>query len=138
MLSARDIQVDRLSPRRDNHVRRLKNILSYLNRHGSNEARSAVKSRDPGFSHPLFGLLGNGLGERTLESHQLRPINASVLGPNAFALHTAIPVDHLGGTNEHLLRITTAQSARSPERLGIDDRDLPSGLTAARGYHGRC
>src|SRR5712692_234956 len=134
MLSARDIQIDRLSPRRDNHVRRLKNILSYLNRHGSDKARSAVESRDPGFSHPLFGLRRNRIGEGTLESHQLGPINASFLGPDAFALHTSIPVDHLGGTNEHLLRITTAEGACAPERPGIDDRYLPSGFPATRGY----
>src|SRR5712692_3082303 len=138
MLSARDIQVDRLSPRRDNHVRCLKNIIPYLNRRGSDEVRSAVESRDPGFSHPLFGLLGNGLGELTLESQQLRPINVSLLGANALVLHTTIPVDHLGGAHQYLFRITTAQSASAPERSGIDDCHQPSGFTAARGYHGSC
>jgi hypothetical protein len=51
-----------------------------------------------------------------------------------FVLHSTIPIDYLGSTDEDFLGITTTQGARASERPRINHRDLLSAFLATHGY----
>src|SRR5215510_3649423 len=61
--------------------------------------------------------------------HQFRPVNPEVGSCDAFALHASGPINYVGDADEHLLRITTTQSARAAKRTRIHNRHVPSGLS---------
>jgi hypothetical protein len=86
---------------------------------------------------PAFAMLGDGLRESTLETHQFMPINGKLVGPNSLAFHPASPVDHFGGAYQHFFRIAPPQRAGAPERSGINYCDLPSCGSTSR-CHRRC
>src|SRR5438105_4719795 len=135
-LLAGNLQVRRLLPRRDDDKTRLQYFVSHLNCFFTDETRAAMKRHDARFREAFFTLLGNGLGESTLEAHQFTPINRKLLGPNSIAFHPALPIEHFGRAYQHLFRIASPQRARATEWSGINYRDLPSCCSTPR-CHGR-
>jgi hypothetical protein len=56
-----------------------------------------------------------------------------VLRCYAIPLHAAVPIDQLGGPDQHFLGVTTAQRTGAPKRAGIHQGYLPSSGTTAMG-----
>src|SRR5260370_290045 len=92
---------------------------------------------DTVFRKPFFPVLGNWLGERPLEAHQLLPINLKFLGLNSFALHSSRPVNGFRSADKNLFRVASPERACPAERPRIDDCHLPSCRPAPR-RHRRC
>jgi hypothetical protein len=59
------------------------------------------------FREPVFAAFWNGIGEGTLETHQLRPIELKLCGLNSFPFHATGPVKGFGGSDEHLLWVAS-------------------------------
>src|SRR5260370_1481253 len=87
---------------------------------------------DPGFRKLFFQVFGDRLSERALETHQLLPINANLLGPNPFPFHSPDPVNSFCSTDKNLFRVATPERACPAERPGIDNCHLPSSRPAPR------
>jgi hypothetical protein len=67
-----------------NHdVPSLQCLVPYLYCRGTGEARPAMERRDAGLRESVLAPRGNRIGERTLETHQLGPIDSQLLGLNA-------------------------------------------------------
>lgn len=47
--------------------------------------------------------------------------------------HSLVAVDHLGGRDQHLLRVAAAQRAGAAKRAMVSNRDRPAGLATAKG-----
>jgi hypothetical protein len=62
---------------------------------------------DAGFREPVFASFWNGLSERTLETHQLGPINLKLRGLNPLSSHSTSPVDGFGSSDEHFLWVAS-------------------------------
>src|SRR5260370_1242317 len=136
-LGPRNLQVGRFLSRSDNDIAPFQHLIIYLNRGWASESSATVECRDPGFRKLLFPVSGNRLRERALESHQVLPINANLLGPNPFSFHSADPVNSFCSTDKNLFRVASPERARPAERPGIDNCHLPSSRPALR-CDGRC
>jgi hypothetical protein len=91
-----------------------------------------MKRCDAGFRKPVFAPFWNRLSERTLETHQLGPINLKLLGLNSLSFHSPNPVNGFGSSDEHFLWVASSESTRTSERPRIHDRNLPSRFATAR------
>jgi len=69
----------------------------------------------------LFG--GHGPCERALELHQVTPIDMRPFGRHSASAHPTNVVHHLRACNQHLLGITTTQSAGSAKRSIVNHRN---------------
>src|SRR5260370_8462526 len=87
---------------------------------------------DTVFRKPFFPVLGNWLGERPLEAHQLLPINLKFLGLNSIALHSSRPVNGFRSADKNLFRVASPERACPAERPRIDDCHQPSCRTPPR------
>src|SRR5216683_2130768 len=137
MLFAGNLQARRSLPGRNHHIAALQNLLAHLNCGWADETSATMECRYAGLRKPLFPLLRNRLRERTLEAHQLLPINPQLLGLNSLAFHAATPINHLRSAHKHLFRVASTQGTSTPERPRIDNRNLPSGQATPRCYR-RC
>src|ERR1700675_1407605 len=88
VLSAGDLQICRYLPGRDNDVPSLQCLVLYLYCSWTGEARPTMERCDANSREPVFAPLWNGLGERTLETHQLGPIHLKFGGLNSFPFHS--------------------------------------------------
>src|SRR5437899_161065 len=138
MFRARNPQTCWFHTCRDKNMSALEQLIANLNRRWANEARPAMKGCNSSSGKTFLPFPRNGLGEGSLEAHQLRPLDLGALGTNAFLVHPAIPVNYFRRAYEHLLWVTPAQSASTAEGTGIDNRDLPAGRTASQSYRRRC
>src|SRR5260370_41918393 len=109
MLFAGHLEARRCLPSRNHYIAALQNVLARLNCGWADETSATMECRDAGFPKPLFPVLRNRLCERTLEAHQLLPINPELLGLNSLALHAATPINHLGSAHKHLFRVASTQ-----------------------------
>jgi hypothetical protein len=107
VLSPGNPQVCRNLPGRDNDVPSLQRLLSYLYCSGTGEARPTMERRDTGFCESVFAPFWNRPGERTLETHQLGPINLKLRGLNSFSFHSTSPVNGFGSADEHFLWVAS-------------------------------
>src|ERR1700693_5564659 len=71
VLSAGDLQIYRYFPGRNNDVPSLHYLFPYLYCSWTGKARLTMERCDADFLEPVFPPFWNGLGERTLEYHQL-------------------------------------------------------------------
>jgi hypothetical protein len=69
VLSARNPQICRYLPGRDNDVASLQRLFSYLYCSWTGEARPTMERCDAGFRKLVFAPFWNRLSERTLETH---------------------------------------------------------------------
>jgi hypothetical protein len=69
VLSARNPQICRYLPGRDNDVPSLQRLFSYLYCGWTGEGRPTMERRDAGLRESFFAPFWNGLSERTLETH---------------------------------------------------------------------
>src|SRR5260370_5572773 len=74
-LLAGNFQVGGLLPRRDDGKTRLQHFVSHLNCVLPDEMGAAMECHNARFRKAFFTVLGNGLGESTLATHQLSPVN---------------------------------------------------------------
>src|SRR5580693_4607495 len=84
VLSAGDLQICRYLPGRNNDVPSLQCFFPHLYRSWTGEARLTMERCNADFREPVFAPFWNGLGERTLETHQLGPIDLKLRGLNSF------------------------------------------------------
>src|ERR1700694_5869141 len=131
-LSAGNLQICRCVPGRNNDVPSLQCLFPYLYCSWTSEARPTMERCNADSREPVFAPFWNGLGERTLETHQLGPIDLKLRGLNSFPFHSTSPVNGFGGSHEHLLWVTSPQSTGTSERPRIHDRNLPSCFPTAR------
>src|SRR5207247_2186485 len=96
-----------------------------------------VKSVDTDLLPVLRGALGRWIDERTLELHQLRPIDRERAGGHADTVHVAGGVNGFCRADQDLLRHATAEGARPTERTRVDHCDGPARLTTPRRHPGR-
>ncbi len=89
----------------------LQNIITNLKGCRANEMGSGMECGDAALRETLFAIPWNALDKRTLELHQTRPINLSLIGANPMFSHAPIPIEDLCGADEHFLRVAAAQSA---------------------------
>ena len=71
-------------------------------------------------------------GEAVLEPDQRRPVNPHSPRLDPPAHHPPRPVHRIGRADEHLLGITAPQGARTPIRVIVHQRHLPTGFAASR------
>src|ERR1700693_5566687 len=107
VLSAGNLQICCYLSGRNHDVPSLQCLFPYLHCSWTSETRSTVERCDAGFREPVFASFWNGLGERTLETHQLGPINLKLSGLNSFSLHSTSPVNGFGSSDEHLFGVTS-------------------------------
>jgi hypothetical protein len=107
VLGARNLQICRYLPRRNNDVPSLQCFLPYLNRSWTGEARPTMERCDARSGESVFAPFWNGLGERTLETHQLGPINLYLRGLNSFSFHSTSPVNGFGSPDQHFLWVAS-------------------------------
>src|SRR5713226_5501708 len=138
MLFAGNLQARRSLPGRNHHIAALQNLLAHLNCGWADETSATMECRDAGLRKPLLPVLRNRLRERTLEAHQLLPINPELLALNSLTLHATTPINHLRSAHKRLFGIASTQRTSTPKRPRIDNRDLPSGQAAPRRYRRRC
>src|SRR6266851_8582624 len=137
MLFAGNLQVRWFLSGRNHHIATLQNFLAHLNGGWADKTSATMKCRDAGFRKSLLPAFRNRLRERTLEAHQLLPINPQLLGLNSLTLYAATPINHLRSAHKHLFRVASTQGTSTPERPRIDNRNLPSGQATPRCYR-RC
>jgi hypothetical protein len=118
---AREVEPPRLSPTRDQEVRRLELTVTLgLTDHKAvhaGEPGHTVEGGDAGLLEGRLATVGDRVGEGALEAHERRPVEAR--------LAWDAPAD------QHLLGITPAQWAGAAIRLVVHHRDPPPRLTAA-------
>src|SRR5579872_392728 len=132
VFSAGNLQICRHLPRRNYDVPPLQRLFPHFYCSRTSEARPTMERFDAGYREPVLAPFWNGLSERTLETHQLGPINLKLLGPNAFHFHSADPINGFGSADEHFLWVTSSQRAGPSERPRIYDSNLPSCLPTPR------
>jgi hypothetical protein len=69
VLGARNLQICRYLPRRNNDIPSRQCLFPYLYRSWTREARPTMEGCDAGFNESVFAPFWNGLSERTLETH---------------------------------------------------------------------
>src|SRR5713101_5442075 len=89
-----------------------------------------VKGHNTCFGKAPFATFRHRIRERSLEAHQFRPFDSSVLSAHASSVHPLNPIDHFRCAHQHLLGITSAQGTGSSERPGFDNGDIPTSGTA--------
>ncbi len=75
-----------------------------------------MEGRYPCLGKAPFLTLGHGIGKGTLELHQFKPLNSSIVSANTSSFHTPDPVSGFGGADKHLFGIASAQGASTAER----------------------
>ncbi len=107
---------------------------SALDQHtvGAAEPRAAMKGLDALFGIGLFAMPGHRISEAALVLLQRGPVDRDA-AEHALARHALGAVDHLGGGDQHLLRVAAAQCAGAAERPMVDQRHRPAGLAAIEG-----
>ena len=131
---AREVEPPRLSPARDQEVRRLEltDTLALTDHEAvhAGEPGHTVEGGDAGLLEGRLATVGDRVGEGALEAHERRPVEAR-LACDAPAGHAPLPVHQLGPADQHLLGITPAQWAGAAIRLVVHHRDPPPRLPAA-------
>jgi hypothetical protein len=107
VLSAGNPQVCRHLSGRNNDVASLQCLVAHLHCSWTGEARPTMERYDAGFRKVVFAPSWNGLSERTLETHQLGPINPQLRGLNSLSFHPTRPVNGFGSSNEHFLWVAS-------------------------------
>src|ERR1700678_1548354 len=88
VLSAGNLQICRDLPGRNNDVTSLQCLFPYSYCSWTGEARPIMERCNAGVREPIFAPFWNRLSERTLETHQLGPINLKLRGLNSFSIHS--------------------------------------------------
>jgi hypothetical protein len=119
----------RPSTRGNHHLPRLETSSFDLDSRAVDESPRAPHQLDPRRFEVAHFLCRDRLGERPLERHQRRPVDAGrTIGP--VAPEAGEGIDDLGGADEDLLRIAPSQRARPAGLARFDDGDPPSGESA--------
>ena len=87
VLRSGNFQVCRFLSGCNDHIAPFYHFGAHLNRGPPDEMGASVECRYAGFRKAFFPVLGNRLSERSLEAHQLLPINLKFLGLNSFSFH---------------------------------------------------
>ena len=90
------------------------------------QAGAAVERVDPLLLEPGLLRLGDRLGERPLERHEVGPVDADAAG-RPVPLRPPGEVGDVGGPDEDLLGVAPAEGARAAVGEGVDDGDAPAG-----------
>src|SRR5216684_1586745 len=133
MLLAGDAERHRTSAGRYQDVLALQDRSIDIDGIAADEACQAVERIDASLGVTAFLLLRYGVGERALEGHQRRPVDAPIT-IDAAAMHAARKIDDLGAADQHLLGVAAAQRAGAAERAVVDDgHRAPRGAYAGAG-----
>src|SRR5258708_33001853 len=121
MLFAGDAERYRTSAGRDQNVLAVQDGSIDIDSVAADEACQAMERVDAPLGIAALLLLRYGMGERPLEGHQRRPIDAHIPFAAA-AVHAPCEIDDLGATEQHLLGVAAAQRAGAAEPTGGEDR----------------
>src|SRR5919204_2401541 len=131
MLAADDWQVIGFRAGRDhNGARPFELVVADGKLCGPDEPRHTVERLDAGAYQAGLALLWHRIRKRSLEMHQLGPVDRETVRTHALARQRACRIDRSGGTDKHFLRITSAERARPAERPLVDHGHRPSRCSA--------
>ena len=130
VLAPGNLEIGWLRSGSDVNVSCLQHLASHLDGRGSDESGVAVEGFNAGLGEVFLPALRNGLGERALESDQLRPVNSNLLHPDSLPLQTGHTVHGFGSSHQHLLGIASPENTGTSVRPRIDDGYFPSRLPA--------
>src|SRR5258708_2362117 len=91
-----------------------------------------MEGRNPCLGKALFATLRHWIGERTLKTHQLGPVNSSIASADTMTVHSSNPISEFGCSYKDFFRIASAQRAGSAKWSGIDDGHAPTSRAAMR------
>src|SRR5262249_36496901 len=123
--------------RRDQHMTAGQAVVAQRQRRRPHESRPSVERRDTRFRVALLVGGRHRIRGGALGAHERRPVDRDTAGAYATLGERPRRVDGFGRRHEDLLGNASAERARAAERARVDDRDGPSGVTAARGRLGR-
>ena len=123
MLFARYVQACGLCSGCNDDVRGRENIIAYGNGRTVEEPRARVVRRNTRFAKALLAICRNRICKRSLESHELAPIDVYATA-NSMRRHALGPVNELRRADQDLFRVAAAQCTRASVRKAIDDRDV--------------
>src|SRR5215831_10330961 len=115
VLRARKAELNRARARGNHDGAALENATFDRDRVRSNEASEAVKGLDALLGETRLHLAWYRIGEGALERDQSPPVDMNV-SHHAMLVHAARPIDGLGSTHQHLLRIATTQRTGPAKR----------------------
>jgi len=94
---------------------------THLNRRWVYKVGTVMEILDASLREVCLTIFWYRISEGPFEAHEFRPINPSLIRPDAVARHAPHPIHYFGPTNQYLLGITAAKGASTSKQSGISN-----------------